>query len=329
MVKSVSTLEEGEKPQDCIAAIDLGTNTCRLLIAIPTPEGPHVIDSFVRVIRLGDELATRGHISHEATLRAVSALKICAEKLQKYNIKHLRCVATAACRDASNREAFLETIRSKTGLELEVISSAEEARLAIVGCADLLDSNTRYAIAFDIGGGSTEVMWMELLPKKLPEIIDWVSLPLGVVTLSETLRQAPSVREALQNIRHMVAKEIKKFCDRAFIYPHLRKKNIQLIGTSGTLTTLAALHMNLDRYDRTQVNGLYLTPEIINKTIANLYAMTPEERLLHPCIGPMRTDLVLGGVAIFEGIYDVFPIDPVRVADRGVREGLLVDLMGQ
>lgn len=322
-----STSGEDDNPQDCIAAIDLGTNTCRLLIATVTPHGPQVIDSFVRVIRLGDELATRGHISHEATLRAISALKVCAEKLKKYNIKRLRCVATAACREASNREDFLQIIRLKTGLELEVISAAEEARLAIVGCADLLDSDTRYAIAFDIGGGSTEVMWMELFPKRLPEIIDWISLPLGVVTLAETLRRASSLHSALQQIRHEVAKELKKFCDRAFIYPHIRKRNIQLIGTSGTLTTLAAIYMNLDRYDRNQVNGLYLTSEMIYKTIAGLYAMTPEERLLHPCIGPMRTDLVMGGVAIFEGIYDVFPIDRVRVADRGVREGLLVDLM--
>lgn len=327
MIKSSS--KEGPPPKDYIAALDLGTNTCRLLIAAVTPKGPQVVDSFVRVIRLGDELATKGHISEAATLRALSALATCANKLKSYKIQRLRCVATAACREASNREAFLEIIRSKTGLDLEVISTAEEARLAIIGCADLLDSSTRYAIAFDIGGGSTEVMWMELFPQKPPEIIEWISLPLGVVTLAETLRSTPGSYRPLQKIRKVVAKEIKTFCDKAFIYPHLRQKNIQLIGTSGTLTTLAALHMNLERYDRTRVSGFYLTPEIVNKTISSLYAMTHEERLLHPCIGPMRADLVLGGVAIFEGIYDVFPVNPVRVADRGVREGLLVDLMRQ
>ena len=170
-------------------------------------------------------------------------------------------------------------------------------------------------------------MWIELFPDKLPEIIEWISLPLGVVTLAEALRKAASPLHFLQKVREDVAKKMKAFCDKAHIYPQIGKKNVQLIGTSGTITTLAALHMNLDKYDRTRVNGLHLTQEIIKQTIASLYAMTPEKRLLHPCIGPSRAELVLGGVAIFEGIYDVFPITPVRVADRGLREGLLLDLM--
>jgi exopolyphosphatase/guanosine-5'-triphosphate,3'-diphosphate pyrophosphatase len=317
---------EGEV-REHIAALDLGTNTCRLLIAAITPNGHQVVDSFVRVIRLGDELATKGHISSEATRRAIAALKICADKIKEYKVTRMRCVATAACRQASNREEFLEKIRSNTGIELEVITPAEEARLAIISCADLLNLSTRYAIAFDIGGGSTEVMWMELFPHKLPEIIHWTSLPLGVVTVAETLRHEPSSFAFLQKIRKAVAKEMKAFCDKAYIYPQLRKKNIQLIGTSGTVTTLAALYMNLERYDRSQVSGFELTPEVVKQTISALYAMTPEKRLLHPCIGPMRAELVMGGVAIFEGIYDVFPINPVRVADRGLREGILLDLM--
>lgn len=327
MVKSFVDQKRGEIPSNYIAALDLGTNTCRLLIAELTPQGPQVVDSFVRIIRLGDELATKGHISREALRRALMALTMCAEKINKYNVVRERLVATAACRDASNRDFFLNEILAKTGLKLEVISSVEEARLAIVGCADLLDSSTRYAIAFDIGGGSTEVMWMELFPHKLPEIIECISLPLGVVTVAETLVNEPASLPFLQKIRKIVAQEMKAFCDKAYIYPQLRKNNIQMIGTSGTVTTLAALHMNLERYDRTRVNGLQLTPDIVKKTISSLYGMSPEARLLHPCIGPMRADLVMGGIAIFEGIYDVFPIDPVRVADRGVREGLLLDLM--
>jgi len=327
MVESFLHHTNEKTPQDYIAALDLGTNTCRLLIATKTPNGPQVVDSFVRVVRLGDELATKGHISKEAMARALSALMICAKRLKDYPLMSKRFVATAACREASNRDEFLGLIRRKTGLELEVISSAEEARLAIVGCADLLDTSTRYAIAFDIGGGSTEVMWMELFPNKLPEIIQWTSLPLGVVTVAETLRHEPSPFDFLQKIRKAVSEKMKNFCDKAYIYPQLRRNNIQLIGTSGTVTTLAALHMNLDRYDRAQVNGFRLSPTTIKRTIASLYAMTPERQLLHPCIGPARADLIMGGVAIFEGIYDVFPIDPVRVADRGVREGILLDLM--
>jgi exopolyphosphatase/guanosine-5'-triphosphate,3'-diphosphate pyrophosphatase len=313
--------------QTYMAALDLGTNSCRLLIATKTPEGPRVVDSFVRVIRLGDELATKGHISEEAMGRALVALTACAKMLESYPLTHKRYITTAICRQASNSAAFLDRVRRKTGLELEVISSAEEARLAILGCADLLDTSTRYAIAFDIGGGSTEVMWLELFPHKLPELIEWTSLPLGVVTVAERLRHVTSPFDFLQTVRKEVAGKLKAFCDKAFIYPQLQKKNVQLIGTSGTVTTLAALYMNLERYDRTQVNGLHLSQQTVQKTIASLYAMTPEQQLLHPCIGPARMGLVMGGVAIFEGIYDVFPVDPVRVADRGVREGLLLDLM--
>ena len=327
MVESFLHQNNSENPQEYVSALDLGTNACRLLIAAITPKGPQVVDSFVRAIRLGDQLATKGHISKEAMGRAIGALTICAKKIKTYNVTRKRYIATAACREASNRNDFLEKILSQTGLELEVVSAAEEARLAIVACADLLDSSTRYAIAFDIGGGSTEVMWMELFRHKLPEIIQWTSLPLGVVTVAETLRYEPSPLLFLEKIRRAVAEEMKIFCDKAHIYPQLQKNNIQLIGTSGTVTTLAALYMNLDRYDRARVSGLQLTSETIKQTIASLYAMTPEDRLLHPCIGPMRAELVMGGVAIFEGIYDVFPVNPVRVADRGVREGILLDLM--
>ncbi len=329
MVKHFLQSKNKTNPKEYIAALDLGTNACRLLIAAITPEGYQVVDSFAKVIRLGDGLATKGHISEEATRRTLSALMICAEKIKNYNIIRERYIATAACREASNREVFLKKIFSQTGLELEVISPAEEARLALIACADLLDTSTRYAIAFDIGGGSTEVMWMEILPQKLPEIIQWISLPLGVVAISEALQQQSAHLSFLQKIREAVAKEMKIFSDKAYIQPHLKKKNIQLIGTSGTITTLAALHMNLNRYDRTRVNGLQLTSEMVKKTISSLYKMTPEKRLLHPCIGPTRSNLVMGGVAIFEGIYDVFPINPVRVADLGVRDGILLDLMRQ
>jgi len=314
-------------PKEYLASLDLGTNACRLLIAEVTADGLQVVDSFIKIIRLGDELATKGHISEEATKRAISALKICSQKINAYPIRRARYIATAACRQASNRDDFVRQIYQKTGLQLEVISPAEEARLAILACADLLENTTRYAIAFDIGGGSTEVMWLELLPQKYPEIIDCISLPLGVVTVAETTRFTKDPLILLQKIRKEVAQKLKHFCDRAQIYPQLRKNNVQLIGTSGTVTTLSAIYLNLERYDRKLVSGHLLTLEMITKTISSLYAMTVEERLLHPCIGPMRSELVLGGVAIFQGIYDIFPIDPVRVADRGVREGILLDLM--
>lgn len=327
MSETILKNSETASPTEYLASLDLGTNACRLLIAKATAEGPQVVDSFVKIIRLGDELASKGHISEEAIKRAISALKICSEKIKAYPIKRGRYIATAACREASNSEEFIQQIHKNTGLELEIISYTEEARLAILACADFLETTTRYAIAFDIGGGSTEVMWFELLPQQYPELIDCISLPFGVVTVAEATRFNKDPRGALQKIRKEVSQKLKRFCDKAQIYPQLRKKNVQLIGTSGTVTTLSAIHLNLERYDKKRVSGHRLTPEMITKTISSLYSMTVEERLLHPCIGPMRSELVLGGIAIFQGIYDIFPINPVHVADRGVREGILLDLM--
>lgn len=315
--------------KEYIAAIDLGTTTCRLLIAEVTPKGPHVVDSFVRVVRLGEGLATKGYISEAALDRTITALVICAEKLKSYPLARTRYVATAACRNALNRNEVLQKIKVITGLELEVISVVEEARLAIVGCSDLLDNSTNYALGLDIGGGSTEIMWMELSTNKLPHIVECISLPLGVVVLGETLHHMPNPRTGLQQIKEDVSTAVRAFAGKLDIYTHFDRKDIQLIAASGTLTTLAALHLDLPRYDRHKVNGVYLSSEVIRNTMDNLYQMTREERLNHPCIGSSRADLVLGGVAVFDGLYTVFPVDSVRVADRGVREGLLLDLMHQ
>lgn len=318
-----------KKSDDLYAALDLGTNACRLLIAQKGDQDHQVIDSFARVVRLGDELASHRRISREAHGRALTALRVCAEKINEYKIvaPKIRCVATAACRQAVNGLTFVQDVKNETGLELEIVSAEEEARLAIVGCADLLETNTRYAVAFDIGGGSSEVMWMELIPGELPQIIDWISLPLGVVTVAHTLREVPEEKPFLDEIRQNVRKTVQSFADRCRIHPHLRNNNVQMIGTSGTVTTLAALLKNLDRYDRSEVNGLRLSSDDIQKTTSRLYKMPIERRLLHPCIGPGRAGLVMGGVSIFQGIYDAIHIDPVIVADRGVREGILVDLM--
>ena len=318
--------------QDLFAALDLGTNACRLLIAERESNTDHtVIDSFARVVRLGDELASHKRISAEARSRALSALETCAKKIDEYNILsgNLRCVATAGCRQAENGAQFVADVKEITGLELDIVSPEEEARLAIVGCADLLETHTRYAVAFDIGGGSSEVMWMEIIPGALPEIIDWISIPFGVVTVAQTIREVDDEPFLLEMVRQTVRNEVKSFADKCRIHPQLRNNNVQMIGTSGTVTTLAALLKNLDRYDRNEVNGLRLSTQDIHKTTTSLHKMPIEKRLLHPCIGPGRAELVMGGVSIFQGIYDAIEIDPVIVADRGVREGILVDLMLQ
>jgi exopolyphosphatase/guanosine-5'-triphosphate,3'-diphosphate pyrophosphatase len=312
-----------------VAAIDLGTNTCRLLIARATDFGFEPVEIFTRVIRLGDELVSHKRISETAKIRAVDALSEAKKRLDKYNISQLRCVATAACRDATNQAEFIEEIRTKTGLQLEVISAREEARLAMMSCSDQLTNRTRYALIFDIGGGSTELAWVELIPGGKPAIIDSISLPFGVVTVSEAMRDEPDENEFLNKVRRAMAATSRSFADQCQVHPHLRKQAIQMIGTSGTVTTLAAIHKNLDHYDRSQVHGMSLNQKELRSLIHKLKKMTIHERLLHPCIGPQRADLVMGGVAIFEGIYDIFALDHVKVVDRGLREGIVFDLIAQ
>ncbi|MEB3701743.1 Ppx/GppA family phosphatase [Candidatus Bealeia paramacronuclearis] len=309
-----------------VAAIDLGTNTCRLLIAQKTEATLVPVEIFTRIVRLGDELVTYKRISNVARGRAVDALSECAKRLEKYSVSALRCVATAACRDALNRDAFVQEIREKTGLPLEVISTQEEARLAMMSCADQLTQCTRYALIFDIGGGSTELAWVELIPGSVPQVIDSVSIPFGVVTVAEAIRGEPDEHEFQAKVRRAMAKETKAFADRCHVHPHLRKQAIQMIGTSGTLTTLAAIYKNLDHYDRAQVHGMVLNQKELQSLIYKVSRMTLHERLLHPCIGPQRADLIMGGVVIFQGIYDIFGINEVKVVDRGLREGIIFDL---
>lgn len=312
-----------------VAAIDLGTNTCRLLIARSTDSGFEPLEVFTRVIRLGDELVSHKRISETAKARAVDALSEAKKRLDKYEISNLRCVATAACRDAINQAEFIEEIYSKTGLQLEVISAHEEARLAMMSCSDQLTNETRYALIFDIGGGSTELAWVELIPGGKPAVIDSTSIPFGVVTVAEAMRGEPDEKEFLEKVRRAMASASKSFADSCQVHPHLRKQAIQMIGTSGTVTTLAAIHKNLDHYDRSQVHGMSLTQKELKSLIHKLKKMLVHERLLHPCIGPQRADLVMGGVAIFEGIYDVFALNHVKVVDRGLREGIIFDLLSQ
>ena len=321
--------QEIEAKEPIVAAIDLGTNTCRLLIAQKDGASFRPLEIFTRVVRLGDELVTYQRISDAAQARAQDALFESAKRLKNYSVSSLRCVATAACRDANNCQEFVQSIKDKTGLPLEVISPQEEARLAVMSCADQLNNDTRYALIFDIGGGSTELAWVELIPGGDPQVIDSTSIPFGVVTVAEAVRGEPDEREFHTKVRRAMAKEAKTFADRCHVHPHLRKQAIQMIGTSGTLTTLAAIHKNLDHYDRTRVHGMILMQNELQSLIHKLSRMSLHERLLHPCIGPQRGDLIMGGVAIFQGIYDVFALHHVKVVDRGLREGIIFDLLRQ
>ncbi len=318
-------------PRQAYAAIDLGTNNCRLLIARPSGEHFVVIDAFSRVVRLGEGLAQSGRLSDEAMDRAVEALRVCGEKLRKRNVHLARSVATEACRRASNGMDFIERVREETGIHLNVITAQEEARLAVLGCHILLESGEGPAMIFDIGGGSTELVLIESGPT-VPRILDWHSVPYGVVSLSETCGEegeGEAARiERYAAMRKLVRDSFAEFAKR--ISPKRLSRPItelRLLGTSGTVTTLASLHLDLPQYDRRAVDGLIVPSQDMRAISEKLSSMSPEQRRELPCIGRERADLVVAGCAILETILDLWPADRLGVADRGIREGILRSLM--
>ncbi len=309
------------------AAIDLGTNNCRLLIAKPNEENFVVIDAFSRVVRLGEGLAQTGRLSDEAMDRAVGALKICSDKLRKRNVHLARSVATEACRRADNGMKFIERVRHETGIYLDVISAEEEARLAVLGCHILLEDGPGPAMIFDIGGGSTELVLIET-KSGVPKIIDWQSVPWGVVSLSETVGdEVGDEHERLARyaeMKRLVRESFEEFAKRVDSH---RSTEPRLLGTSGTVTTLASLHLELPHYDRKAVDGLIVPASRMRQISTDLSAMSPDERRQLNCIGNERADLVVAGCAILEAIMDIWPANRLGVADRGIREGILRSLM--
>ncbi|MEH6790658.1 Ppx/GppA phosphatase family protein [Parasphingorhabdus sp.] len=309
------------------AAIDLGTNNCRLLVAKPSSDGFIVTDAFSRVVRLGEGLVETGQISSRAMDRAVAALAICADKLRRRNVTLARSVATEACRRASNGDKFIDRVRRETGIALDVITAEEEARLAVLGCHILLEPGEGPALIFDIGGGSTELVLVDT-SGSAPEIIDWQSAPWGVVSLTESEKfdgeDPVARRRAFAAMRARVADSFASFAERL---PRLEQCDYRLLGTSGTVTTLASLHLKLPHYDRKVIDGLIVPTESMRDISAMLAQASPEERADIPCIGRERADLVVGGCAILESILDIWPASRVGVADRGIREGILRSLM--
>lgn len=309
------------------AAIDLGTNNCRLLIARPTGENFTVIDAFSRVVRLGEGLAQTGRLSKAAMDRTIAALQVCAEKLRRRNVHLARSVATEACRRADNGAEFIERVHRETGIVLDVISAEEEARLAVLGCHVLLEDGPGPAMIFDIGGGSTELVLIEQ-GAAVPHIVDWQSVPWGVVSLTETCGRDESTAEArtarYAKMRRLVSESFAEFAARVDPAGHA---SLRLLGTSGTVTTLASLHLDLPYYDRKAVDGLIVPATAMRAISDRLATLSPEERRELPCIGNERADLVIAGCAILESILDIWPAGQLGVADRGIREGILRGLI--
>ncbi len=334
-------------PADLYAALDLGTNSCRMLIAQPKGSQFHVVDSFSKSVQLGRGLETYGRLSRASIARTIQALRICERKLAKHKVRRLRLVATEACRRARNGPEFLRQVRRDTGLKLEVITPEEEARLAVISCAPLVSTKTEQLLVVDIGGGSTELVWIDLTrvpraerPKAImrlhagftvadtvfpaARVVDWISIPLGVATLRD---QFDDVEDDTGRFALMSCYFEEHLADFApYAAQHVRE-GFQMIGTSGTVTTVAASFLGLRRYDRNKVDGLRMTSDQINDVIHDYLSLGPAGRRNDPRIGRDRQALIMSGAAILQALVRSWPTDRLSVADRGLREGLLYAMM--
>ena len=323
-----SPQEKVRVPQPAFAALDLGTNNCRMLVGAPTGEGFRVLDSFSRIVRLGEGLHHTGRLSQTAMDRAMAALQGCAARLARRPVRGLRAIATEACRRAENGEEFLARVRLETGLPIDVISSREEAELAVESCAPLLRRDGRRALLFDIGGGSTELAWVRLPPDgTAPELIGYISLPVGVVTLAERFAGQAFDCAAFHDMMDEVGDRLAPFERVHCIGQEIRQGGVFLLGTSGTVTTLAGLALDLPRYSRPRVDGAVLSCDEAAEAVERLRAMGREGLAAHPCVGPERVEFVLPGCAIFAAIHRTWPAPYVVVADRGLREGMLLRMI--
>jgi exopolyphosphatase/guanosine-5'-triphosphate,3'-diphosphate pyrophosphatase len=307
-------------------ALDLGTNNCRLLLAKPSLAGFTVVDAFSRIVRLGEGASLTGRLSERAMARTIDALRVCANKLIWRKVTRRRLIATEACRIAQNGPEFIGRVQAETGLDLEIIDRETEARLAVAGAEPLIDEAADKVLVFDIGGGSTELMWLERNGGK-HAIGEWVSLPAGVVTVAEKFGGIEVTAETYAAMRRYMFDLLAPFIARISARYSGMVAPDHLLGTSGTVTTIAGVQLRLRRYDRSKVDGSWLTSADIDEVAARLLAMKYEERAANACIGRDRADLVLGGCAILDEIREAFPAQRLRVADRGLREGILSHLM--
>jgi exopolyphosphatase/guanosine-5'-triphosphate,3'-diphosphate pyrophosphatase len=312
---------------DAFAALDLGTNNCRLLIGTPVSNGFRVLDSFSRIVRLGEGLHHTGRLSDAAMTRAMAALHACTARLRHRNLRGLRAVATEACRRAENGAEFLLRVKAETGLDIDVISTREEAELAVESCAQLLTGNARRALLFDIGGGSTELAWVRLDAAGPPVLIGYASLPVGVVNLAERYAEQAFAPEGFDAMADDIAARLAAFEAVHCIAREIRGGGVLLLGTSGTVTTLAGIARNLLRYSRPLIDGTVLTRDEARTALERLRAMGRAGLEQNPCVGPERVEFVLPGCAIFAAIARLWPAPKLVVADRGLREGMLLRMM--
>ncbi len=326
-LSGVEPASQSRRFADAFAALDLGTNNCRLLIGAPAGSGFRVLDSFSRIVRLGEGLHRTGRLSEAAMTRAMAALHACTVRLRRRNLRGLRAIATEACRRAENGAEFLRQVKAETGLAIDVISAREEAELALESCAQLLTGNARRALLFDIGGGSTELAWVRLDAVRPPALIGYASLPAGVVNLAERFAEQAFSPEGFDAMADDIAARLAPFEAVHCIAREIRGGGVLLLGTSGTVTTLAGIALNLLRYSRPLVDGMVLTRDEARTALERLRGMGRAGLEQNPCVGPERVEFVLPGCAIFAAIARLWPAPELVVADRGLREGMLLRMI--
>ena len=331
-------------PASLYAALDLGTNSCRMLIAQPKGNQFHVVDSFSKSVQLGQGLEVTGRLNRVSMDRTIHALKICRSKIERRGVSRMRLVATEACRRAANGAAFIARVEREAGLRLEIIEPEEEARLAVISCAPLVSTKTEQLLVVDIGGGSTELVWIDLTrvprhdrpraimrlhagfkpadgsPFPAARVVDWISVPLGVATLREQFDDVKNDAARFALMSWFFEEQLEDFAPYA---KEQKREGFQIIGTSGTVTTVAASHLGLKRYDRNRVDGLRMTSDQIDAVIRDYLTLGPSGRRADPRIGRDRQTLIMSGAAILQALLRVWPTDRLSVADRGLREGLL------
>ena len=331
----------GPRKNAAFGAVDLGTNNCRLLVAKPTDDGFSVIDSYSRVVRLGAGLSSTGSLAQSSMDAAVEAIRVCADKMKHRGVRRWRCIATQACRQADNGAEFMARVKAETGLSFEIISPRVESRLAVMGCLSLADMSKDVVLVVDIGGGSSELSWVDVRKLKQgedhrvhrPPISAWASLPAGVVTLSEAIPEIGDSPEALAERYAAMKAHVfdliqKAGCETRFTKAFAAGKG-HIIGTSGTITSLAGIHLGLPYYQRNKVDGLWMNSAHAISISRRMAALPVDERAKEPCIGHDRASLLVAGCAIMDVLLELWPAQRIRVADRGLREGMLMGLMSQ
>ncbi|MEM7321077.1 MAG: Ppx/GppA family phosphatase, partial [Pseudomonadota bacterium] len=284
-----------------------------------------------------------GRLSRSSMARTVQAMRICQQKLKRNKVRRMRLVATEACRRAKNSREFIRQVKRETGLTLEIIQPEEEARLAVISCAPLVSTKTEQLLVVDIGGGSTELVWIDLSsvprrerpaaimrlhagfhPPESPfpaaKVVDWISVPLGVATLRDQFSDVDDDSARFALMSWYFEENLSEF---APYKDEQAREGFQIVGTSGTVTTVAATHLGLKRYDRTKVDGLRMTSDQIDKVIRGYLDLGPAGRRRDPRIGEDRQALIMSGSAILQALLRLWPTDRLSVADRGLREGLL------